>query len=52
MAKACRDIMNGDLSCAFRCAARMMNPDRLAEAINEMLSRIAALMERSVPGQQ
>jgi signal transduction histidine kinase len=45
MAKACRDIMNGDLSLRIPVRGAGDELDRLAEAINDMLSRIGALME-------
>jgi signal transduction histidine kinase len=45
MAKACRDIMNGDLTLRIPVRGTGDELDRLAEAINDMLSRIAALME-------
>lgn len=45
MAKACRDIMDGDLSLRIPVRATGDQLDRLAEAINAMLARIAALME-------
>jgi signal transduction histidine kinase len=45
MAKACRDIMDGDLKLRIPVRGTRDELDRLAEAINEMLSRIAALME-------
>jgi signal transduction histidine kinase len=45
MAKACRDIMQGDLSLRIPVRGTGDELDRLAEAINDMLSRIAALME-------
>jgi signal transduction histidine kinase len=45
MAKACRDIMNGDLKLRIPVRGTHDELDRLAEAINDMLSRIAALME-------
>jgi signal transduction histidine kinase len=45
MAKACRDIMNGDLTLRIPVRGTHDELDRLAEAINDMLSRIAALME-------
>jgi len=45
MAKACRDIMQGDLKLRIPVRGTRDELDRLAEAINEMLSRISALME-------
>ena len=45
MAKACRDIMQGDLSLRIPVRGTRDELDRLAEAINEMLARISALME-------
>jgi signal transduction histidine kinase len=45
MAKACRDIMDGDLKLRIPVRGTRDELDRLAEAINEMLSRIAALMQ-------
>ena len=45
MAKACRDIMDGDLTLRIPVRGARDELDRLAEAINEMLSRIAALMQ-------
>jgi signal transduction histidine kinase len=45
MARACRDIMDGDLKLRIPVRATGDQLDRLAEAINEMLSRISQLME-------
>ena len=45
MAKACHDIMHGDLSLRIPVRGTGDELDRLADAINQMLSRIAALME-------
>jgi len=45
MAKACRDIMDGDLKLRIPVRGARDELDRLAEAINEMLSRISALMQ-------
>ena len=45
MATACRDIMNGNLKLRIPVRGTGDELDRLAEAINAMLSRIAALME-------
>lgn len=45
MATACRDIMNGNLKLRIPVRGTGDELDRLAEAINDMLSRIAALME-------
>jgi signal transduction histidine kinase len=45
MAKACRDIMEGDLKRRLPVRGTSDELDRLAETINEMLSRITALME-------
>lgn len=45
MARTCRDIMDGDLSLRIPVRGTQDELDRLAEAINEMLSRIVALME-------
>ena len=45
MAKACRDIMDGDLTLRIPVRGARDELDRLAEAINEMLSRIGALMQ-------
>jgi signal transduction histidine kinase len=45
MARACRDIMDGDLKRRIPVRGTQDELDRLAETINEMLSRIAALME-------
>ncbi len=45
MAKACRDIMDGDMKLRIPVRGTSDELDRLAEAINEMLSRIAALMQ-------
>jgi signal transduction histidine kinase len=45
MARACRDIMQGDLSLRIPVRGTQDELDRLAEAINEMLSRISTLME-------
>jgi len=45
MATACRDIMNGNLTLRIPVRGTGDELDRLAEAINDMLSRIAALME-------
>jgi signal transduction histidine kinase len=44
MARACRDIMDGDLKLRIPVRATGDQLDRLAEAINEMLSRIGILM--------
>jgi signal transduction histidine kinase len=45
MARTCRDIMDGDLTLRIPVRGTQDELDRLAEAINEMLSRIVALME-------
>lgn len=45
MAKACRDIMDGDLKLRLPVRGTGDELDRLAEAINAMLARIATLME-------
>ena len=45
MATACREIMNGNLKLRIPVRGTGDELDRLAEAINDMLSRIAALME-------
>jgi len=45
MARACRDIMDGDLKLRIPVRGTKDQLDRLAEAINEMLSRIGQLME-------
>ena len=45
MARACRDIMHGDLKLRIPVRGTRDELDRLAEAINEMLTRISALME-------
>jgi signal transduction histidine kinase len=45
MARACRDIMDGDLKLRIPVRATGDQLDRLAEAINEMLSRIGQLMD-------
>jgi signal transduction histidine kinase len=45
MAKACREIMQGDLKLRIPVRGTRDELDRLAEAINEMLTRISALME-------
>jgi signal transduction histidine kinase len=45
MAKACRDIMDGNLKLRLPVRGTKDELDRLAETINEMLSRIAALMQ-------
>ncbi|HEX4635539.1 MAG TPA: ATP-binding protein [Rhizomicrobium sp.] len=45
MAKACRAIMQGDLTLRIPVRGAHDELDRLAEAINEMLSRISTLME-------
>jgi signal transduction histidine kinase len=45
IARACRDIMDGDLTRRIPVRGTQDELDRLAETINEMLSRIAALME-------
>jgi len=45
MARACRDIMHGDLNLRIPVRGTRDELDRLAEAINEMLTRICALME-------
>ncbi|HET7083342.1 MAG TPA: ATP-binding protein [Rhizomicrobium sp.] len=45
MAKACRDIMQGNFSMRIPVRGADDELDRLAEAINDMLARIAALME-------
>ncbi len=44
MARTCRAIMDGDLKLRLPVRGTGDELDRLAEAINEMLSRIAALM--------
>jgi signal transduction histidine kinase len=45
MARACRDIMDGDLKLRIPVRGTNDQLDRLAEAINEMLSRISQLMD-------
>jgi signal transduction histidine kinase len=45
MARACRDIMDGDLKLRIPVRGTKDQLDRLAEAINEMLSRIGQLMD-------
>ena len=45
IATACRDIMDGDLKRRIPVRGTQDELDRLAETINEMLSRIAALMQ-------
>ena len=45
MAKTCQDIMQGDLTLRIPVRGTGDELDRLAEAINEMLARISALME-------
>jgi len=45
MARACQDIMQGDLKLRIPVRGTGDELDRLAEAINEMLGRISALME-------
>lgn len=45
MARACRDIMQGDLKLRIPVRGAQDELDRLAEAINEMLARISTLME-------
>jgi signal transduction histidine kinase len=45
MARACRDIMQGDLKLRIPVRGTRDELDRLAEAINAMLTRISALME-------
>ena len=45
MAKACRAIMNGDMRARIPMRGTQDELDRLAGTINEMLGRIAALME-------
>jgi signal transduction histidine kinase len=45
MAKACRAIMDGDLKARIPVRGTQDELDRLASTINEMLGRIAALME-------
>jgi len=45
MARACREIMQGDLKLRIPVRGTRDELDRLAEAINEMLTRISALME-------
>jgi signal transduction histidine kinase len=45
MARACRDIMQGDLKLRIPVRGTRDELDRLAEAINAMLARISALME-------
>lgn len=45
MARACREIMDGDLSLRIPVRGTKDQLDRLAEAINEMLSRITQLMD-------
>jgi signal transduction histidine kinase len=45
MARACREIMRGDLKLRIPVRGARDELDRLAEAINEMLTRISALME-------
>ena len=45
MARACREIMQGDLKLRIPVRGTRDELDRLAEAINEMLTRISALMD-------
>ena len=45
MARACHDIMQGDLSLRIPVRGTEDELDRLAEAVNEMLSRISTLMD-------
>jgi len=45
MARACRAIMDGDLSLRLPVRGTKDQLDRLAEAINEMLARITQLMD-------
>jgi signal transduction histidine kinase len=45
MARACRDIMDGDLKLRIPVRGTKDQLDNLAEAINEMLSRIGQLMD-------
>jgi signal transduction histidine kinase len=45
MARACREIMQGDLKLRIPVRGTRDELDRLAEAINAMLARISALME-------
>ena len=45
MARACQDIMQGDLKLRIPVRGAQDELDRLAETINEMLSRISTLME-------
>ena len=45
MARACRDIMDGDLKLRIPVRGTNDQLDRLAGSINQMLSRISALME-------
>jgi signal transduction histidine kinase len=45
MARACRDIMGGDLKLRIPVRGTKDQLDQLAEAINEMLSRIGQLMD-------
>lgn len=45
MARACREIMQGDLKLRIPVRGTRDELDRLAEAINAMLARICALME-------
>jgi len=45
MARTCHDIMQGDLNLRIPVRGTRDELDRLAEAINEMLARISALME-------
>ena len=45
MTKACRDIMDGDLKRRLPMSGTQDQLDQLAQTINEMLSRMAALME-------
>jgi len=45
MARACRDIMRGDLKLRIPVRGTHDELDRLAEAVNAMLERISALME-------
>ena len=45
MARACHDIMQGDLKLRIPLRGTQDELDRLAEAINEMLVRISTLME-------
>jgi signal transduction histidine kinase len=45
MARACHDIMQGDLKLRIPVRGTEDELDRLAKAVNEMLSRISTLME-------